>query len=120
MRGQFRGYRQEPGVAPDSQVETFAALRLEIDSWRWQGCHLHPGRKIASRDLHRGDSCAFVRRREFFRIAPAMPNYLRFRINPDMTIALGTTVMDEDDREVGEQVELLVEPAPWRRGDGCI
>jgi glucose-6-phosphate 1-dehydrogenase len=37
VRGQFRGYRQEPGVAPDSQVETFAALRLEIDSWRWQG-----------------------------------------------------------------------------------
>ncbi len=37
VRGQFRGYRQEPGVAPDSQVETFAALRLEIDSWRWAG-----------------------------------------------------------------------------------
>ena len=37
VRGQFRGYRKEPGVAPDSQVETFAALRLEIDSWRWQG-----------------------------------------------------------------------------------
>ena len=37
VRGQFRGYRDEKGVAPDSQVETFAALRLEIDSWRWQG-----------------------------------------------------------------------------------
>ena len=37
MRGQFRGYRDEPGVAPDSKMETFAALRLEIDSWRWQG-----------------------------------------------------------------------------------
>jgi glucose-6-phosphate 1-dehydrogenase len=37
IRGQFRGYRQEHGVAPDSQVETFAALRLEIDSWRWKG-----------------------------------------------------------------------------------
>ena len=37
VRGQFRGYRKEKGVAPDSQVETFAALRLEIDSWRWQG-----------------------------------------------------------------------------------
>ena len=37
VRGQFRGYRQEPGVAPDSKVETFAALKLEIDSWRWRG-----------------------------------------------------------------------------------
>src|SRR5208282_6031330 len=37
VRGQFRGYRQEPGVAPDSQVETFAALKLQIDSWRWRG-----------------------------------------------------------------------------------
>ena len=37
VRGQFRGYREEPGVAPDSKVETYAALRLEIDSWRWQG-----------------------------------------------------------------------------------
>ena len=37
MRGQFRGYRQEKGVARDSKVETFAALRLEIDSWRWKG-----------------------------------------------------------------------------------
>src|SRR2546425_11707086 len=37
IRGQFRGYRKEHGVAPDSQVETFAALQLNIDSWRWQG-----------------------------------------------------------------------------------
>ena len=37
VRGQFRGYRKEPGVAPDSKVETFAALKLEIDSWRWRG-----------------------------------------------------------------------------------
>src|SRR5438034_4878480 len=37
VRGQFKGYRNEPGVAPDSEVETFAALRLEIDSWRWRG-----------------------------------------------------------------------------------
>jgi glucose-6-phosphate 1-dehydrogenase len=41
LRGQFRGYRKEPGVAPDSQVETFAALRLEIDSWRWQGVPIY-------------------------------------------------------------------------------
>ena len=54
VRGQFRGYRKEPGVAPDSKVETFAALKLEIDSWRWRGSALlHPCREMPRRDLHR-------------------------------------------------------------------
>ena len=41
VRGQFRGYRKEPGVAPDSQVETYAAVRLQIDSWRWKGVPIY-------------------------------------------------------------------------------
>jgi glucose-6-phosphate 1-dehydrogenase len=112
VRGQFRGYRQEPGVAPDSQVETFAALRLEIDSWRWQGV---PFYIRAGKSLPVTCTEVIVRLREAPRIFPhcvATPNYLRFRINPDMTIALGTTVMDEDDREVGKQVELLASRRP--------
>jgi glucose-6-phosphate 1-dehydrogenase len=112
VRGQFRGYRQEPGVAPDSQVETFAALRLEIDSWRWQGV---PFYIRAGKSLPVTCKEVIVRLREAPRIFPhsaAMPNHVRFRINPDMTIALGTTVMDEDDREVGEQVELLASRRP--------
>ena len=112
VRGQFRGYRQEPGVAPDSQVETFAALRLEIDSWRWQGV---PFYIRAGKSLPVTCTEVIVRIREAPRIFPhcvATPNYLRFRINPDMTIALGTTVMDEDDREVGEQLELLASRRP--------
>ena len=112
VRGQFRGYRQEPGVAPDSQVETFAALRLEIDSWRWQGV---PFYIRAGKSLPVTCTEVIVRLREAPRIFPhcvAIPNYLRFRINPDMTIALGTTVMDEDDREVGDQVELLASQRP--------
>ena len=43
VRGQYRGYRDEPGVAPDSTVETFAAVRLSIDSWRWAGCRSSSG-----------------------------------------------------------------------------
>lgn len=112
VRGQFRGYLQEPGVAPDSQVETFAALRLEIDSWRWQGV---PFYIRAGKSLPVTCTEVIVRLREAPRIFPhcvATPNYLRFRINPDMTIALGTTVMDEDDREVGEQAELLASRRP--------
>jgi glucose-6-phosphate 1-dehydrogenase len=112
VRGQFRGYRQEPGVAADSQVETFAALRLEINSWRWQGV---PFYIRAGKSLPVTCTEVIVRIREAPRIFPhckAIPNHLRFRINPEMTIALGTTVMDADDREVGEQVELLVSRRP--------
>jgi glucose-6-phosphate 1-dehydrogenase len=112
VRGQFRGYRQEPGVAADSQVETFAALRLEIDSWRWQGV---PFYIRAGKSLPVTCTEVIVRLREAPRIFPhcvGIPNYLRFRINPDMTLALGTTVMDENDREVGEQVELLASRRP--------
>ena len=111
VRGQFHGYRQEPGVAPDSQVETFAALRLEINSWRWQGV---PFYIRAGKSLPVTCTEVIVRLREAPRIFPhcaAIPNYLRFRINPDMAIALGTMV-DDDDREVGEPVELLASRRP--------
>jgi glucose-6-phosphate 1-dehydrogenase len=112
VRGQFRGYRQELGVAPGSQVETFAALRLEIDSWRWQGV---PFYIRAGKSLPVTCTEVIARLREAPRIFPhcaAIPNYLRFRINPDIAIALSTTVMDEDDREVGEPVELLASRRP--------
>jgi len=112
VRGQFRGYRKEPGVAPDSQVETFAALRLEIDSWRWQGV---PFYIRAGKSLPVTCTEVIVRLREAPRIFPhsaGIPNYLRFRINPDMAIALGTMVMDEDDQDVGQPVELLASRRP--------
>jgi glucose-6-phosphate 1-dehydrogenase len=112
VRGQFRGYRQEPGVAPNSQVETFAALRLEIDSWRWQGV---PFFIRAGKSLPVTCTEIIVRLREAPRIFPhctAIPNHLRFRINPEMTIALGTTVMDSDDKEIGQQAELLASHRP--------
>jgi glucose-6-phosphate 1-dehydrogenase len=112
VRGQFRGYRQEPGVATNSQVETFAALRLEIDSWRWQGV---PFFIRAGKSLPVTCTEVIVRLREAPRIFPhctAIPNHLRFRINPEMTIALGTTVMDSDDKEIGQQAELLASHRP--------
>jgi glucose-6-phosphate 1-dehydrogenase len=112
LRGQFRGYRQEPGVAPDSRIETFAALRLEIDSWRWQGV---PFYIRAGKSLPVTCTEVVVRLRQapqtFAHCTPT-PNHLRFRINPDVTIAIGATVMDADDREIGEQTELLVSHRP--------
>ena len=112
LRGQFRGYRQEPGVAPDSHTETFAALRLEINSWRWQGV---PFFIRAGKSLPVTCTEVIVRLRQAPRTFPhciSTPNHIRFRINPDMTIAIGTTVMDDDDREVGQEVELLASHHP--------
>jgi len=112
VRGQFRGYRQEAGVAPASQVETFAALRLEIDSWRWQGV---PFYIRAGKSLPVTCTEVTVRLRRAPKIFPActgVPNHCRFRISPEMTIALGATVMDPEDAMVGEQVELLASRRP--------
>jgi glucose-6-phosphate 1-dehydrogenase len=112
VRGQFRGYRQEPGVAPDSTRETFAALRLDIDSWRWAGV---PFYLRAGKCLPVTCTEVLVRLHRAPKIFPAhtgIPNHLRFRINPEMTIAIGTTVMDPDDRMVGQPVELLASRRP--------
>jgi glucose-6-phosphate 1-dehydrogenase len=114
VRGQFRGYRSEPGVAADSRVETFAALKLGIDSWRWQGV---PFYLRAGKSLPVTCTEVVVRLRRAPRIFPTAngaPNYCRFRISPEMTIALGTTVMDPSDMNTGQPVELLAsrEPGP--------
>ena len=89
VRGQFRGYRNEKGVAPDSQVETFAALRLEIDSWRWKGVpfYIRAGKCLPVTCTEVSPGSASLPR-SFLR-AHVLSNYLRFRISPEMTIALG-------------------------------
>ncbi len=112
VRGQFRGYRQEKGVAPDSKMETYAALKLEIDSWRWKGV---PFYIRAGKNLPVTSTEAVGR----FRKPPASvsdatlaQNHLRFRISPEMTIALGTTVMAEGEEMKGETVEILASRHP--------
>ena len=112
VRGQFRGYRSEPGVAPDSKMETFAALRLEIDSWRWSGV---PFFIRAGKSLPVTCTEAVVRLRrapKIFPHCPGAPNYFRFRISPEMNLALGVTAMDPADAMVGEQTELLASSRP--------
>jgi len=112
VRGQFRGYRQEKGVAPDSQVETFAALRLEIDSWRWKGVpfYIRAGKNLPV-------TCTEVLGR--FRKPPAVVeesalsrNHLRFRISPEMTIAVGTTVLAPGEALKGQTVEMVASRHP--------
>ncbi len=112
VRGQFRGYRQEKGVAPDSKVETFVALRLEVDSWRWKGVpfYIRAGKNMPV-------TCTEVLGR--FRKPPTViketdlsQNHLRFRISPEMTIAMGTTVMAQGEVIKGETVEMVASRHP--------
>jgi glucose-6-phosphate 1-dehydrogenase len=112
IRGQFRGYREEKGVAPDSQVETFVALRLEVNSWRWQGV---PFYIRAGKSLPVTCTEVIVRLRRPPTVFPACtpaPNHFRFRISPDVVGAFGLTVMDPAETMVGQQVELLASRRP--------
>jgi len=107
VRGQFRGYRSEKGVAPDSQVETFVALRLRIDSWRWQGV---PFYIRAGKCLPVTTTELVIRLRRPPAVFPGLElhsNYLRFRISPDVTGAIGANVVtpgEGTDSEVAEMV----------------
>jgi len=107
VRGQFRGYRSEKGVASDSTIETFAALRLEIDSWRWQGV---PFYIRAGKHLPVTCTEVVVRLRQpptMFHGFDLEPNYCRFRISPDMTIAIGANVIAPGTETQSETAEML-------------
>jgi glucose-6-phosphate 1-dehydrogenase len=112
VRGQFRGYRNENGVAPDSKVETFVALQLNVDSWRWQGV---PFYIRAGKSLPVTCTEIVVRLRQppiVFPTCCRVPNYFRFRVSPNVTAAFGLTVMDQNERMIGEQTELLASHYP--------
>jgi glucose-6-phosphate 1-dehydrogenase len=115
VRGQFRGYRDVKGVAPDSQVETFAALRLEIDSWRWQGVpfYLRAGKCLPV-------TCTEIAVR--LRKPPTMyhgfdlrSNYFRFRISPDVVFALGAMTTRPGDDSASDLVETIAARHPCAR-----
>jgi glucose-6-phosphate 1-dehydrogenase len=112
VRGQFRGYKDEKGVAPESHVETFAALRLEVHSWRWQGV---PFYIRAGKCLPVTCTEVVVRLRQppvVFSTCCGSSNYFRFRIGPEMTLALGATAMDSEERMIGQSVELVASHQP--------
>lgn len=112
VRGQFTGYRQENGVSPQSQVETFAALRLEINSWRWKGVpfFIRAGKCLPV-------SCTEVLVR--FKRPPAIytqkelpANQFRFRISPQVIIALSAQILNSQSMSDGQTVELLATECP--------
>ncbi len=112
VRGQFRGYLAENGVAPDSKVETYAALRLQVNSWRWQGVPFYI----------RAGKCLPVTATEVMirlRKPPAAyspdslrNNHVRLRVSPDSTIALGMMVLGPGEEMSGQSVEMVACRSP--------
>ena len=112
VRGQFKGYRKESGVAPDSKVETFAALKLHIDSWRWRGVpfYIRAGKSLAVTCTE-----ALVR----LRLPPTMykhydlaSNYVRLRISPDVVLAFGFNTTSPIEESQNQLSELLASRHP--------
>jgi len=114
VRGQFTGYSDEDGVAPDSKVETFAAVRLQMDSWRWEGVpfYIRAGKNLPVTatevivELRQPPQKVFSGRKILF----DKPNYVRFRFAPDVTIAIGANVFKSKGKEGPriQDTELLV------------
>jgi glucose-6-phosphate 1-dehydrogenase len=111
VRGQFAGYRDEPGVAPGSQVETFAALRLHIDTWRWAGVpfYLRVGKRLAETSTEIVVTLKRPPQAVFADSGTSPPNYFRFRLSPDVSISVGARVKSSGPVMTGQQTELIVQ-----------
>lgn len=115
VRGQFRGYRQEPGVAADSAVETFAAVKLEVDSWRWRGVpfYIRAGKHLPvtcteiTVRLCRPPTC--------YRAFDLSSNHFRLRLSPEISIALGMNVMASGSESAAESAEIVGSRQPGVR-----
>jgi glucose-6-phosphate 1-dehydrogenase len=110
VRGQFRGYRAEPGVAPDSRVETFVAVRLYVDTPRWQGVpfYVRAGKRLPLTATE--VMVQFKRRAQpvLDETDPGPGNYIRLRLSPEVVIALSTRVKEPGETMTGRRVEMVV------------
>ena len=111
VRGQFKGYRREAGVAPDSTVETFAAVRLYIDSWRWEGVPflIRAGKSLATTAT---EVVVTLKRPPLTTLGSGETNYVRFRLSPDVTIAVGARIKRPGEAFISDPVELRIAHRP--------
>jgi glucose-6-phosphate 1-dehydrogenase len=124
VRGQFRGYRDEPGVDKESYMATYAALRLHVDSWRWAGV---PFFVRAGKCLARTSTEVFIEFKNppqvvFSEPPPPVGNYVRFRLSPEVVIAIGARAKRHGEGMEGQPLELSVvqqgqQGAEGRMGD---
>lgn len=132
VRGQYAGYRKEPGVAKDSDVETFCALKLYIDSWRWERVpwYLRSGKCLAEKAAEVLVELKRPPQQLFADSAPTdgRTNYLRFRLSPNSAVALATRVKLPGKEFIGVQRELYLldeqggKESPYERllGDAMV
>jgi glucose-6-phosphate 1-dehydrogenase len=121
VRGQFRGYRDEPGVARDSSVGTFAAVRLYVDSWRWHGVpfYIRTGKCLTTTSTEVFAEFKLPPQVVFTEPTPAIGNHVRFRLAPQVAIAVGARAKRPGEGMTGRPVELSVveHPLEGRLGD---
>ncbi|HUS06090.1 MAG TPA: glucose-6-phosphate dehydrogenase [Bryobacteraceae bacterium] len=123
VRGQFRGYTEEEGVASDSEVETFAALRLHIDSWRWSGVpfFVRTGKELPVTATEVLVQLKRPPQAIFDKVQQVGANNFRFQLSPDVFISVGARAKMAGDSMVGEGVELIArhqsrkEKSPYER-----
>ena len=120
VRGQFRGYKDEPGVSKDSHMGTYAALRLWVDSWRWSGVpfYVRAGKSLAKTVTEIMIEFRSAPPVVFTEPTPVAGNYVRFRISPGVAIALGVQSRRPGEGMKGEPVELLVTDTAEQGKDG--
>lgn len=111
VRGQFRGYRKEPGVALDSQVETFASLQIELDSWRWAGVpfFIRAGKCLPITATEVLVTLKRPPQNVFRETLQGQRNYVRFRLGPDrLAVAIGARAKVPGEKMTGNEIELFV------------
>ena len=110
VRGQFRGYRDEPGVAKDSYMATYAAMQLHVDSWRWEGVpfYVRAGKALAKTVTEVSIEFKQAPPVVFHEPPPPRGNYVRFRVSPAVVIAIGARAKRPGEGMKGEPVELVV------------
>lgn len=111
VRGQFVGYLREPGVAPDSRVETYAALRLDIDSWRWEGVpfFIRAGKRLP---ITTTEVLVRLKRAPLSGLAQGRNNYLRLQLTPRLTIDLGALIKQPGEGMLAVPTELSLVRSP--------
>jgi glucose-6-phosphate 1-dehydrogenase len=123
VRGQFLGYRQEPGVAADSNVETFAAVRLAIDTWRWAGVpfYIRAGKMLQTTSTEVTVELKPVPHAIFDDPQPCGSNFIRFRLSPDVFISIGARIKVPGREMIGSDTQLVTsrraadEMSPYER-----
>ena len=114
VRGQYQGYRTVPGVRPNSTVETYVAVKLAIDNWRWAGVpmYIRAGKKLPITAAEVIVEFKRPPRETFSEHVPASSSHMRMRIGPDVAVGLGVRVKTPGERMLGHDIELIMTERP--------